>query len=84
MDLEEEKIRESIYKLHENLISKEWAEDRKRAYESVKEMQKHLESLSEEETHKQAMEQAEKIRKLREERMSRGEDSFSGRRFKKM
>lgn len=64
MNLEEEKkIREEIYKLHESLISKEWAEDRKRAYESVKEMQKHLESLSEEEVHKLMVEQTQRILK---------------------
>ncbi|EKB57527.1 hypothetical protein [Bergeyella zoohelcum] len=64
MDSEEEdKIREKIYKLHERLISKEWAEDRKRAYESIKEMQKHLESLSEEEAHKLMVEQTQRILK---------------------
>ncbi|VDH02926.1 hypothetical protein [Bergeyella zoohelcum] len=64
MNLDEEKeIREEIHKLHERLISKEWAEDRKRAYESVKEMQKHLESLSEEEAHKLMVGQTQRILK---------------------
>ena len=53
MNLEEEKeIIEEIYKLHEHLISKEWAEDRRKAFLKVQDMKKHLNSLSEEEAHK--------------------------------
>ena len=64
MNIEEEKeIIEEIYKLHEHLISKEWAEDRRKAYESVKEMRKYLESLSEEEAHKLMVEQTQRINK---------------------
>ncbi len=64
MNLEEEKeIIEEIYKLHECLISKEWAEDRRKAYESVKEMQKYMNSLSEEEVHKLMVEQTQRILK---------------------
>ena len=77
MGLEKEKeIREEIYKLHECLISKEWAEDRRKAYESVKEMRKYLESLSEEEAHKLMVEQTQRINK--------GGQLSRGRRFSKI
>ena len=77
MGLEREKeIREEIYKLHECLISKEWAEDRRKAYESVKEMRKYLESLSEEEAHKLMVEQTQRINK--------GGQLSRGRRFNKI
>lgn len=66
------------------LIGKPWVEDRIKAYKSVQEMREYLNSLSEEEAHKLMIEQVEKIKRLREERMSRGEDSFSRRRFKKI
>ena len=65
-------------------MGKDWVEDRIKAYKSVQEMKKYLNSLSEEEAHKLMVEQVEKIKRLREERMSRGEDSFSRRRFKKI
>lgn len=64
MNLEEEKeIIEEIYKLHEHLISKEWAEDRRKAFLKVQDMKKHLNSLSEEEAHKLMVEQTQKILK---------------------
>ena len=66
------------------VMGKDWVQNRLEAKEQVKNMRKHLNSLSEEEAHRQAVEQAEKIKRLREERMSRGEDSFSRRRFKKI
>ena len=66
------------------VMGKYWVEDRIKAYKSVQEMKKYLNSLSEEEAHKLMVEQVEKIKRLREERMSRGEDSFSRRRFKKI
>ena len=66
------------------VMGKDWVEDRIKAYKSVQEMKKYLNSLSEEEAHKLMVEQVEKIKRLREERMSRGEDSFSRRRFKKI
>lgn len=64
-------------------MGKDWVQNRLEAKEQVKNMRKHLNSLSEEEAHRQAVEQAEKIKRLREERMSRGEDSFSRRKFRK-
>lgn len=66
------------------VMGKDWVEDRIKAYKSVQEMKKYLNSLSEEEAHKLMVEQVEKIKRLREERMSRGEDGFSRRRFKKI
>ena len=66
------------------VMGKDWVEDRIKAYKSVQEMKKYLNGLSEEEAHKLMVEQVEKIKRLREERMSRGEDSFSRRRFKKI
>ena len=66
------------------VMGKDWVEDRIKAYKSVQEMKKYLNSLSEEEAHKLMVEQVEKIKRLREERMSRGENSFSRRRFKKI
>jgi len=64
MNLEEEKeIIEEIYKLHKHLISKEWAEDRRKAFLKVQYMKKHLNSLSEEEAHKLMVEQTQKILK---------------------
>lgn len=67
-----------------NVMGKPWVEDRIKAYKSVQEMREYLNSLSEEEAHKLMIEQVEKIKRLREERISRGEDSFSRRRFKKI
>lgn len=66
------------------LMGKPWVENRIEAYKSVQEMREYLNSLSEEEAHKLMIEQVEKIKRLREERISRGEDSFSRRRFKKI
>lgn len=67
------------------VMGKDWVQNRLEAKEQVQDMKKRQNSLSEEEAHKEAMEQAEKIRKLREERINRGNEDFSrGRRFKKM
>ncbi|EKB57529.1 hypothetical protein [Bergeyella zoohelcum] len=66
------------------VMGKDWVQNRLEAKEQVQDMKKRQNSLSEEEAHKEAMEQAEKIKRLREERMSRGEDSFSRRKFKKI
>ena len=66
------------------VMGKDWVQNRLEAKEQVQDMKKHLNSLSEEEAYKLMVEQVEKIKRLREERMSRGEDSFSRRRFKKI
>ena len=88
MNIEEntESIQKEIEILQHKIrvMGKDWVQNRLEAKEQVKNMKKHLNSLSEEEAHRQAVEQAEKIKRLREERMSRGEDSFSRRRFKKI
>ena len=88
MNIEEnaESIQKEIEILQHKIkvMGKDWVQNRLEAKEQVKNMRKHLNSLSEEEAHRQAVEQAEKIKRLREERMSRGEDSFSRRRFKKI
>lgn len=88
MNIEEnaESIQKEIEILQHKIkvMGKDWVEDRIKAYKSVQEMKKYLNSLSEEEAHKLMVEQVEKIKRLREERMSRGEDSFSRRRFKKI
>ena len=88
MNIEEnaESIQKEIEILQHKIkvMGKDWVQNRLEAKEQVKNMQKRQNSLSEEEAHREAMEQAEKIKRLREERMSRGEDSFSRRRFKKI
>ena len=88
MNIEEntESIQKEIEILQHKIkvMGKDWVEDRIKAYKSVQEMKKYLNSLSEEEAHKLMVEQEEKIKRLREESMSRGEDSFSRRRFKKI
>ena len=88
MNIEEnaESIQKEIDILQHKIkvMGKDWVQNRLEAKEQVQDMKKHLNSLSEEEAHRQAVEQAEKIKRLREERMSRGEDSFSRRRFKKI
>ena len=86
MNIEEnpESIQKEILQHKIKVMGKDWVQNRLEAKEQVKNMKKHLNSLSEEEAHRQAVEQAEKIKRLREERMSRGEDSFSRRRFKKI
>ena len=88
MNIEEntESIQKEIEILQHKIkvMGKDWVEDRIKAYKSVQERKKYLNSLSEEEAHKLMVEQVEKIKRLREERMSRGEDSFSRRRFKKI
>ena len=87
MNIEEntESIQKEIEILQHKIkvMGKDWVQNRLEAKEQVKNMRKHLNSLSEEEAHRQAVEQAEKIKRLREERMSRGEDSFSRRKFRK-
>ena len=86
MNIEEntESIQKEIEILQHKIkvMGKDWVQNRLEAKEQVKNMKKHLNSLSEEEAHKLMVEQVEKIKRLREERMSRGEDSFSRRRFK--
>ena len=86
MNIEEntESIQKEILQHKIKVMGKDWVQNRLEAKEQVKNMQKRQNSLSEEEAHREAMEQAEKIKRLREERMSRGEDSFSRRRFKKI
>ena len=87
MNIEEKSdrsIQKEILQHKIKVMGKDWVQNRLEAKEQVKNMRKHLNSLSEEEAHRQAVEQAEKIKRLREERMSRGEDSFSRRRFKKI
>ena len=87
MNIEEKSdisIQKEILQHTIKVMGKDWVQNRLEAKEQVKNMRKHLNSLSEEEAHRQAVEQAEKIKRLREERMSRGEDSFSRRRFKKI
>ena len=86
MNIEEntESIQKDILQHKIKVMGKDWVQNRLEAKEQVKNMQKRQNSLSEEEAHREAMEQAEKIKRLREERMSRGEDSFSRRRFKKI
>ena len=88
MNIEEntESIQKEIEILQHKIkvMGKDWVQDRLEAKEQVQNMRKHLNSLSEEEAHKLMVEQVEKIKRLREERMSRGEDSFSRRRFKKI
>jgi hypothetical protein len=88
MNIEEnaESIQKEIEILQHKIkvMGKDWVQNRLEAKEQVKNMKKHLNSLSEEEAHKLMVEQVEKIKRLREERMSRGEDSFSRRRFKKI
>ena len=88
MNIEEntESIQKEIEILQHKIkvMGKDWVQDRLEAKEQVKNMRKHLNSLSEEEAHKLMVEQVEKIKRLREERMSSGEDSFSRRRFKKI
>ena len=87
MNIEEKSdisIQKEILQHKIKVMGKDWVQNRLEAKEQVKNMRKHLNSLSEEEAHRQAVEQAEKIKRLREEGMSRGEDSFSRRRFKKI
>ena len=87
MNIEEESdisIQKEILQHKIKGMGKDWVQDRLEAKEQVQNMRKHLNSLSEEEAHKLMVEQVEKIKRLREERMSRGEDSFSRRRFKKI
>jgi hypothetical protein len=88
MNIEEnaESIQKEIEILQHKIkvMGKDWVQNRLEAKEQVQDMKKHLNSLSEEEAHKLMVEQVEKIKRLREERMSRGEDSFSRRRFKKI
>ena len=88
MNIEEnaESIQKEIEILQHKIkvMGKDWVQNRLEAKEQVKNMKKHLNSLSEEEAHKLMVEQVEKIKRLREERMSSGEDSFSRRRFKKI
>ena len=86
MNIEEntESIQKEILQHKIKVMGKDWVQNRLEAKEQVQDMKKHLNSLSEEEAHREAMEQVEKIKRLREERMSRGEDSFSRRRFKKI
>lgn len=86
MNIEEKSdisIQKEILQHKIKVMGKDWVQNRLEAKEQVKNMRKHLNSLSEEEAHRQAVEQAEKIKRLREERMSRGEDSFSRRKFRK-
>lgn len=87
MNIEEKSdisIQKEILQHKIKVMGKDWVQDRLEAKEQVQNMRKHLNSLSEEEAHKLMVEQVEKIKRLREERMSRGEDSFSRRRFKKI
>ena len=85
MNIEEntESIQKEILQHKIKVMGKDWVQNRLEAKAQVQDMKKHLDSLSEEEAHRQAVEQAEKIKRLREERMSRGEDSFSRRKFRK-
>ena len=86
MNIEEKSdisIQKEILQHKIKVMGKDWVQNRLEAKEQVKNMRKHLNSLSEEEAHRQAVEQAETIKRLREERMSRGEDSFSRRKFRK-
>ena len=87
MNIEEKSdisIQKEILQHKIKVMGKDWVQDRLEAKEQVQNMRKHLNSLSEEEAHKLMVEQVEKIKRLREERMSRGEDSFSRIRFKKI
>ena len=86
MNIEEntESIQKEILQHKIKVMGKDWVQNRLEAKKQVQDMKKRQNSLSEEEAHREAMEQVEKIKRLREERMSRGEDSFSRRRFKKI
>ena len=86
MNIEEKSdisIQKEILQHKIKVMGKDWVQNRLEAKEQVQDMQRQQNSLSEEEAHRQAVEQAEKIKRLREERMSRGEDSFSRRKFRK-
>lgn len=63
-----EKLLQKILKRQENLIGIEWAESRKKALDSITEMNNRQKCLTKEQARQEAFEQAAKIRKLRLER----------------
>lgn len=72
-----EKLLNRILKNQEVLVGVKWAESRKKALDSIKEMKIRQESLTQEQARQEAFEQAAKIRKLRFEENHRSNSQYS-------